>query len=171
MRINRRVCISIYIFRVGMRQFWRVVKRSESFRRSCEQSAGYRCEQLINHFPSRALPLIVGRAITETFFPGVQQASCMLMPAYQASWDKFMANQTVFLGGLRKQKGTGRESTSASVAQCFIVACARIYARWITRETKTVMNRFHPVPRFSIKVIIDRFRYNEITTLIATFRG
>lgn len=37
-----------------MRQFWRVVKRSESFRRSCEQSAGYRCEQLINHFPSRA---------------------------------------------------------------------------------------------------------------------
>lgn len=157
-----------------MRQFWRVVKRSESFRRSCEQSAGYRCEQLINHFPSRALPLIVGRAITETFFPGVQQASCMLMPAYRPSWDKFMANQTVFLGGLRKQEGTGSPGVKVQVrlSPCFIVACARIYARWIcavdTRETETVMNRsLHPSTVFeSIKVIIDRSDI-EITTLIA----
>lgn len=156
-----------------MRQFWRVVKRSESFRRSCEQSAGYRCEQLINHFPSRALALIVGRAITETFFPGVQQASCMLMPAYWASWDKFMANQTVFLGGLRKQEGTESPGVKVQVrlSPCFIVACARIYARWIcavdTRETRAVMNRSLCI---RIKVMIDRSDI-EITTLIATLRG
>ena len=90
---EKRAAIDISL-REGMRQFWRLAKRSESrslaFSRERAICGISREQQLINHFPSRATPLNCCSPIT-----GDPLSRCSTNVVYantRHTGDKFMGN-------------------------------------------------------------------------------